>query len=167
MYQGNEQCIHTFEISRPQCRACTGQERSCPTYAVSQKEKQVEEKTSLFEYGACQFCGQAIFLQKPADTPEQANALATRQCDCKAAQAARYADEEKKIISELFADDALPEVVDLMMTVAELTRGGKLESGSVLKLDGVTAKVKMKDGVVSILRTQKSEHQRSLGVPAT
>lgn len=123
------------------------------------------EEQSIYEYGACRFCGQQIFLQVPAATLEQAVALATRQCNCKAAQAARYADEEKEIIGELFTDDAAPEVIDLLLAVAELTRKGRLESGSVLKLDSVTAKIKMKDGVVSILRTQKSEHQRSLGVP--
>ena len=123
------------------------------------------EEQHFYDYGACRFCGQAILLPAPVATLEQAVALATRQCTCKAAQAARYADEEKEIIGELFADDAAPEVIDLMMTVAELTRKGMLESGSVLKLDSVTAKIKMKDGVVSILRTQKSEHLRSLGVP--
>lgn len=112
--------------------------------------------------GHCRFCGQARML--PTAQPDQAaaDAQAAELCGCDAGQAVRRRMREKQIIREMFADmDA--EAVEALQNLADLTRAGVIESGSIIKMaENVTAKLKLKDGVVIILRTEKQEHQHSL-----
>ncbi len=112
--------------------------------------------------GHCRFCGQARMLPTAQPDTAAANAQATQLCDCDAGQAVRRRAREKQIIQEMFADMD-EEAVDALQGLADLTRTGVIESGSTIKMaENVTAKLKLKDGAVIILRTEKQEHQHSL-----
>lgn len=112
--------------------------------------------------GHCRFCGQARMLPTAQSDQAAADAQAAELCGCDAGQAVRRRMREKQIIREMFADmDA--GAVEALQALADLTRTGVIESGSTIKMaENVTAKLKLKDGVVIILRTEKQEHQHSL-----
>lgn len=38
------QCRHTFQITRPECRTCNGQKRSCPDYDAQMDEADLIDK---------------------------------------------------------------------------------------------------------------------------
>lgn len=95
--------------------------------------------------GTCQFCGQSIALAGAHATQEEADTVATLACKCAQGQPFRQFAQEKATIQDLFGRDD-PNAQALIVTLA----------------DGVTAKLKPKDGMVVVSRTVKHEHQKTL-----
>lgn len=115
-----------------------------------------------FPTGVCAYCGQTILLAEPATSAEDADERATALCQCKAGEAARRHIFERDTIESLFPKISA-RATALLCEVAALVRTEHLKSGTAIKLwENVTAKFKLKDGVVTITRTEKREHQQSL-----
>ena len=115
-----------------------------------------------FPTGVCAYCGQTILLAEPATSAEDADEKATAICQCAAGEAARRHLFERDTIESLFPEISA-RATALLCEVAALVRTEHLKSGTAIKpWDNVTAKFKLKDGVVTITRTEKREHQQSL-----
>lgn len=112
--------------------------------------------------GICAYCGQTVLLAEPATSEAKANDQATAACKCPAGDAARRHLFERDTIESLFPEIS-PRATAMLCEIAELVRTEHLKSGTAVKpWDNVTAKFKLKDGVVTITRTEKREHQQSL-----
>lgn len=61
-------------------------------------------------------------------------------------------------IQDLFGRDD-PNARALVVTLVDAVREGYIEGGTLKLADGVTAKLKPKDGMVVVSRTVKHEHQ--------
>lgn len=121
----------------------------------------MEEKVTKYSTGVCQFCGQSIALAAEHDTQDEADTVATLACKCEEGKPFRRMVEEKATIREIFGRDD-PNAQALICTLTDAVREGYIE-GATLKLrDGVTAKLKPKDGMVVVSRTVKHEHQKTL-----
>lgn len=111
--------------------------------------------------GTCQFCGQRIALAGAHATQEEADTVATLACKCAQGQTFRQFAQEKATIQDLFGRDD-PNAQALIVTLADAVREGYIEGATLKLADGVTAKLKPKDGMVVVSRTVKHEHQKTL-----
>ena len=111
--------------------------------------------------GTCQFCGQSIALACAHATQEEADTVATLACKCAQGQTFRQFAQEKATIQDLFGRDD-PNAQALIVTLADAVREGYIEGATLKLADGVTAKLKPKDGMVVVSRTVKHEHQKTL-----
>ena len=111
--------------------------------------------------GTCQFCGQSIALAGAHATQEEADTVATLACKCAQGQPFRQFAQEKATIQDLFGRDD-PNAQALIVTLADAVREGYIEGGTLKLANGVTAKLKPKDGMVVVSRTVKHEHQKTL-----
>lgn len=112
--------------------------------------------------GTCEWCGQQHMLAQRADTQAEADRQATAGCNCFVGQAARRRQQERDIISAMFAefDD---ETTGFLYSVADMIRREAIRSGTTIKVDdNISAKFKLKDGAVVVIRTEKLEHQHSI-----
>ena len=112
--------------------------------------------------GVCKYCGQLVVLAGCEGSQEAANCAATAACNCPAGRVARRRANEQQILAEMF-QEAEEGAVELLARLADLTRAGMIAPGSAVKMtEGVTAKIKLKDDTVTVVRTEKREHQHSL-----
>ena len=47
------QCRHTFQITRPECRACNGQKRSCLNYDAQIHDRRLEAEEAEMKNRFC------------------------------------------------------------------------------------------------------------------
>ena len=121
----------------------------------------MENNLTEYKIGTCRFCNQSMALERVCGSWEEAENAATAACKCEEGKDFRRAAQEKATIQEIFGKDD-PEAQKLICTLADAVREGYI-LGATLKLDdGVTAKLKEKEGVVVVTRAEKQEHQRSI-----
>lgn len=121
-----------------------------------------EEWKERFQVGCCRCCGQTVTLSQPAQTMEDADAMATMECTCVKGEAVRLQANERKTLQEVFPDIS-PEAGELLCQVAHMIRSGDLYSGTNIKVaENVVAKFKINGAAVIITRVEKREHQRSI-----
>ena len=121
----------------------------------------MENNLTKYKIGTCKFCRQSAALMKDYDTWEEAEQAATAACKCEEGKVFRRAAQEKATIQEIFGKDD-PEAQKLICTLADAVREGYILGATIKLDDGVTAKLKGKDGVVLVSRAEKQEHQRSI-----
>lgn len=112
--------------------------------------------------GHCFYCGQAFLMEKDMNTQHDADKVATMMCSCDEGRPHRREERECEIISTMFPE--FPEItIDLLIRIADMIRNEHIFSGTNIKVSqSVSARFKLKDGVVQITRRENKEHQRSI-----
>lgn len=112
--------------------------------------------------GHCFYCGQAFLMDHDMDSQHDADKAATMMCGCEEGRPHRREEMECEIISTLFPE--LPEItIDLLIRVADMVRNEHIFGGTNIKVaQNVSARYKLKDGVVQIIRKENKEHKRSI-----
>lgn len=105
--------------------------------------------------GTCRCCGQKKVIPD-AETQEQADLEATRNCTCSDGVVVRRQIAERDTVTEMLPD-VEEQVRGYVMETAQLIRQMDLVAVTI-RLDEIsTVRLKAKDGVVTITRTNKAE----------
>ena len=110
--------------------------------------------------GACRFCGQIQAVE--ADSQEEANRIATLNCNCDEAEAYRRKEDLMEIINQTCRDlpkesgfDSMPESqVHAIRVIGELVADGKLIKATLDVADSRCMIGKHKDGSFTFTRNK-------------
>ena len=104
----------------------------------------MSKEAKEIKYGFCRYCGGAVMVETSGKTEDEWNDEATKACNCKASQDARW----KQAVLEDFAEN-----------MKGLDIGPKhrkfLEDGAELIADGVLQNVTIKTDVDAVIRITK------------
>lgn len=109
--------------------------------------------------GTCQFCGQTKLLQ--AYDQEQADRMATENCDCPGGKIAKREKLVTERLNELIGEEAPDngwdpvsrEAYDLILELAFLVVEGKMESAAI-RIDRTNLKIRNAGGKIIVERAK-------------